>query len=201
MSTVGDIFNGWSGYQTSLLHAIEPLTAGQLVWQPAPGVRSLGGVIRHLSLGRINWLARISAPGIEEVCAQVPRWFTDSDGARHVVEDAVPSDDNQILTRWLKLSWSPLQRILEEWTIESLFQTYLHIFRGTRYEVSNQWTLWRILSHDMHHGGQIAMMLACQNIPAFELRGLGGHIVTPPLAPPCRDSQQPEPRLRAPKHP
>jgi hypothetical protein len=31
----------------------------------------------------------------------------------------------------------------------------------------------------MHHGGQIAMMLGLQGIEAFELRALGGHIVSP----------------------
>jgi uncharacterized damage-inducible protein DinB len=186
MSTLGAVFDGWYGYETSLLHAIEPLRAEQLAWRPAPGVRSLGEVVRHLSLGRINWLARMSATGIGEVCAEVPRWFTDADGARHVVEEAVSCEETGILTRWLELSWGPIQTILEEWTVEDLSQTYLHIFRGTRYQVSRQWTLWRILSHDLHHGGQIAMMLACQEIPAFELRGLGGHVVTPPLAAPPR---------------
>ena len=89
------------------------------------------------------------------------------------------SDERAILTHWLELSWDLIQRILEEWTVEDLFQTYHHTFRGTRYEVSNQWTLWRIMSHDVHHGGQIAMMLACQDIPAFELRAIGGHVVEP----------------------
>ena len=51
---------------------------------------------------------------------------------------------------------------------------------ATDYLVSRQWTVWRILSHDMHHGGQIAMMLAIQGIEAPELRTLGGHIVEPP---------------------
>lgn len=86
--------------------------------------------------------------------------------------------------KWLALSWEPIRRILEEWTVEHLSQTYLHKFRGTQYVVSNQWTLWRIMSHDVHHGGQIAMMLACQDTPAFELRALGGHIVEPQLAGP-----------------
>lgn len=185
MSALGDVFDGWYGYQTSLLHAVEPLTAEHLAWRPAPAVRSRGEVIRHVGLGRINWLARMDAPGVEEVCAEVPRWFTDGDGARHVVEEAVSCEKSGVLTRWLELSWAPIQRMLEEWSVEDLSQTYLHTFRGTRYEVSRQWTLWRILSHDLHHGGQIAMMLACQDVPAFELRGLGGHVVTPPVAPPA----------------
>ncbi|HEY2472872.1 MAG TPA: DinB family protein [Terracidiphilus sp.] len=183
MSKLGSIFEGWNGYQTSILHAIEPLTTEQLLWRPAPGVRSLGEIIRHLSLGRITWLSRMSAAGIEDVCHQVPRWYTDSDGARHVVEDSVGSDESEALSHWLALSWEPIHRVLEEWTVEDLFRTYRHKFRGTQYIVSNQWTLWRIMSHDLHHGGQIAMMLACQEIPAVELRALGGHVIAPPVAP------------------
>ena len=126
----------------------------------------------------------MNAPGIEDVCLQVARWYSDSDGARHVVEDSVRCDESGALTHWLELSWGPIQRILEEWTVQHLFQTYLHKFRGTQYNVSHQWTLWRIMSHDIHHGGQVAMMLACQDIPAFDLRALGGHIVAPPVAHP-----------------
>jgi uncharacterized damage-inducible protein DinB len=50
--------------------------------------------------------------------------------------------------------------------------------------ISRQWTIWRILSHDIHHGGQIALMLGMQGIEAFELSGLFGHITLPPLADP-----------------
>lgn len=184
MPTLAAIFDGWNGYQTSLLHAVEPLTSPQLQWRPAPKIRSLGEIVRHIGLGRINWLLRMGAPGIQDICTQLPQWYTDSDQARHVVEESLPSTDSQILTHWLELSWRPIQRILDEWTVEDLFQTYLHTFRGTRYQLSRQWTLWRILSHDTHHGGQVAIMLACQKIPAFELRGLGGHIISPPIAPP-----------------
>ena len=70
--------------------------------------------------------------------------------------------------------------MLDEWTVEDLFQTYPHRFRSTDYLVSRQWTVWRIMSHDVHHGGQPAMMLALQGIDAFELRDIGGHIIEPP---------------------
>jgi hypothetical protein len=50
--------------------------------------------------------------------------------------------------------------------------------------VSRQWTIWRILTHDVHHGGQLALMLGTQGIPVFELGDLFGHITLPPLAEP-----------------
>ncbi len=119
---------------------------------------------------------------MDAIASRVPRWYADGDGARHVVEEEVPCDQAPVLTEWLMLSWQSIQRMLGEWAVDDLFQTYPHRFRGTDYNVSRQWTVWRIMSHDIHHGGQLAMMLAMQGIEAFELRALGGHIITPALA-------------------
>jgi uncharacterized damage-inducible protein DinB len=176
------VFEGWEGYQQSLENAILPLGSSQLAWRPAPGFRSLGEVIRHLALGRITWLARINPPDIEAVAAQVPRWQDDGEGERHVDETAVACDSAEVLAHWLRLSWQPIEATLAAWSVDDLFQTYRHRYGGSVYAISRQWTLWRVLSHDQHHGGQIAMMLAMQGIPAHELRALGGHIVAPPAS-------------------
>jgi uncharacterized damage-inducible protein DinB len=184
MHKLREIYDGWDGYQTSLLHAITPLTAEQLRWRPSPDRRSLGELVRHISLGRVTWFARMKPPGMEEVAARVPKWHTDGDGSRHAVEKYLPADDPAVLSEWLALSWQPIQRVLDEWTIDDLFRTFPHRFRGTDYIVKNQWVIWRMISHDSHHGGQIAMMLAIQGIDAPELRLLGGHITEPARAVP-----------------
>jgi uncharacterized damage-inducible protein DinB len=182
MQTLRDIYEGWDGYQTSLLHAIEPLTAEQLRWRLSPDRRSVGELVRHISLGRITWFARIKPPGMDEVSTKIPKWYTDADGARHAVEKYVPSDDPTTLREWLALSWQPIERMLNEWTMDDLPRTFPHRFRGVDYAMKNQWVIWRMLSHDCHHGGQIAMMLAIQGIDAPELRLLGGHIIEPARA-------------------
>ena len=69
------LLDGWNGYQTSLLHAVSPLTKEQLAWQPAPDRRSVGELIRHISLGRITWLSRIGAPGVADIALRVPEPF------------------------------------------------------------------------------------------------------------------------------
>jgi uncharacterized damage-inducible protein DinB len=182
MHKLAQIFEGWNGYQTSLLHAVTPLMPEQLSWRPAADRRSAGELIRHIALGRIAWFSRMAAPGIDVIAQRVPHWHTDGDGSRHPVEESVPCGQAPLLAEWLTLSWEPIQRVLDEWTVDDLFRTYPHRFRGIDYNVSHQWTVWRIMSHDTHHGGQLAMMLAMQGIDAFELRGLGGHIITPPIA-------------------
>jgi uncharacterized damage-inducible protein DinB len=66
--------------------------------------------------------------------------------------------------------------------VADLAQTYQHTWNGDVYNISRQWTIWRILTHDVHHGGQIALMLGMQGIEVFELGDLFGHITLPPLA-------------------
>ena len=62
MTKLAHIFEGWNGYQISLLHAVSPLTAPQLAWRPAADRRSAGALIRHLTLGGITWFARLGVP-------------------------------------------------------------------------------------------------------------------------------------------
>ena len=55
-------------------------------------------------------------------------------------------------------------------------------WRGTTYSVSRQWTLWRMMAHDLHHGGELSTMLGTQGLKNFELGDLGGHITEPTVA-------------------
>ncbi len=118
MVKLNQLLEGWSGYQTSLLHAVAPLTPEQLSWRPAPERRSIGEIARHISMGRVTWLARMDAPGIAAVAERVPKWVAEDDGTRRPAEESVPCKDAPLLAKWLELSWQSIQRMLEEWTVE-----------------------------------------------------------------------------------
>jgi uncharacterized damage-inducible protein DinB len=177
------LFDGWSGYNTSLVHAITPLTPEQLAWRPAPPLQSVGEVARHISLARISWFRRMDAPGSTALVERINDWAQDGDGNYNIVEDAITiTEDAESLARWLNATWNMIEATLTTWTIADVKQTYRHTWNGQTYAVSRQWTLWRILSHDLHHGGELALLLGLQGIDAFELKDLFGHIVLPPLA-------------------
>ncbi len=178
------VFDGWQGHHTSLVNAIAPLTPEQLRWRPAAHLNSVGEMARHISLGRVTWLARMGAPGSAEVAALISQWESDDDGNRDIVESALPITDRaDELVRWMALTWQIIESTLQRWTTEDLALTYRHTWNGQTYLVSRQWTLWRVLTHDVHHGGELSLMLGLQGIEAFELSGLFGHITLPPLAP------------------
>jgi uncharacterized damage-inducible protein DinB len=88
------VYEGWEGHQTSLVHAIAPLTAEQLLWRPAAQLHSVGELARHISLGRIVWFLRMNAPGSAALAEQIDAWEVDGDGNRHIVESAHTDCDN-----------------------------------------------------------------------------------------------------------
>ncbi len=177
------LFDGWQGYNQSLIHAIQPLTPQQLAWRPTEKMNSVGELARHISLGRVTWFARMSAPGSQALVNQIAVWETDEDGNRDIVESEIHITDQPAeLVRWLEMSWGMIEETLITWTITDLDQSYSHVWNGSTYAPTRQWTIWRIMNHDLHHGGELSLMLGMQGIETFELGALFGHIVDPPLA-------------------
>ena len=168
--TLAMVFDGWQGYQVSLVKAIEPLTRESLSYRPAPGLRTVGEVVNHIAGGRGGWLLRIGEVSPERV-RPVEKW-NETDGAR---EDAAE------LVRRLEASWQLVEEKLKNWNVADLAQVYPLPYAGKRFAVSRQWVLWRIMAHDLHHGGEIALMLGEQGIAIPELGMEGGHIIAPPL--------------------
>ncbi len=166
------IFDGWDGYNASIARAVAPLTGAQLAWRPAAGLRSVGEVAGHLALGRVYWFSRMPAPGSLDLWEQV---------AALGGEGAVAGDKEAILG-WLEASWKMIAGTLAQWTAADLSRTFRHAYQGATYAVSYQWVIWRILTHDVHHGGELALMLGMQGLAVPELGDLFGHITVPPAA-------------------
>jgi hypothetical protein len=86
----------------------------------------------------------------------------------------------------LETSWQMIETTLTTWTVADLAQTYRRVRWGDGkvYVISRQWTVYRILSHDLHHGGELALMLGLQGIDNPDFGERGGHLTELPLADP-----------------
>ncbi|HEX6269496.1 MAG TPA: DinB family protein [Anaerolineales bacterium] len=176
------VYEGWGGYRQSIVKAVTPLAAEQLTWRPTAHLRSVGELVRHIALGPIDWFLRMGAPGSQEMARQIAAWTEDPHGNKYVVEESIAvTDQASELIKWLEISSQMIDQTLKTWTVEDLTKTYRHTWRGNTYAISRQWTIWRIMAHDLHHGGELVMMLGMQGLENFELGDLGGHIVEPPL--------------------
>jgi uncharacterized damage-inducible protein DinB len=146
----------------------------------------VGELVRHIALGRVNWFLRMNAPGSRELASQITAWEKDPHGNRYVIEaQVVGSEEATELIHWLQSSWQVIAQTLNSWAVDDLRKTYLHTWRGETYKVSYQWTIWRIMAHDIHHGGELSLMLGMQGITPFELGELGGHLIEPPRVDPA----------------
>jgi uncharacterized damage-inducible protein DinB len=176
------IFEGWAGYNASLIGALRRRTPMELAWRPKADMRSVGELVRHIALGRITWFLRMQAPGSIEAADAVSVWTTDEEGNRHAAEEALHITQYAgELIAWLERSWLMIDLTLSAWNADDLAVTFSYTWNGQQWAIPRQWTIFRILAHDIHHGGELSLMLGQQGIEAFELSALGGHIVMPPL--------------------
>lgn len=160
-------YSGWEDYQISLVRAIAPLTREQLLWRPAPHLRSVGEVAGHIIAGRVNWFHRILGAGSARFAERVAAWRP---------EDAIEEQAGE-LVRWLEATWVMIQDGLGRWTVAGLAETLdLPPYQGKKYALTRQWVVWRVLAHDLHHGGELAIMLGIQGIAIPELGDEGGHL-------------------------
>jgi uncharacterized damage-inducible protein DinB len=187
------VYDGWDSHQVALVRAVTPLTHEQLVWRPAPRLSSLGELVSHIALARLWWFYKMDAPGSAELAREMASWKggpvdAEDPAALQRWADALEKQEAAILAspaellRWLDTTWQMIATTLSTWTVADLAQTYRHIYQQQVRAVSRQWTIWRILSHDLHHGGQLALLLGLQGIDVPDLGDRGGHLTEPPLA-------------------
>jgi uncharacterized damage-inducible protein DinB len=187
------VYEGWDGHQLALARAIESLTPEQLAYRPRPDLRSVAELVSHISLGRVDWFHRMGAPGSGELARQFAPWEGEKANTEDIAqwrrwmeaigqqeEDTI--NDPARLRYWLEASWQMVETTLSQWTTDDLGTTYRHLYQGKMYAVSRQWTIWRIMAHDLHHGGQVALALGLQGIEIPDLGDQGGHLTELPLA-------------------
>jgi uncharacterized damage-inducible protein DinB len=177
MESLMQVLSGWDGYHRSLVSAIAPLTLENLRYRPVPDRRSVGEIAAHIAFGRLDWFHRMGAPGTAELVEQAKPWWQPWQEIKpEIGEDAAE------IARWLEATWQMIESNLTRWSVDDLGWSYRQPYGGKVYAVSRQWVVWRIMAHDIHHGGQLSILLAAQGIELEELGDNGGHIIEVPLA-------------------
>jgi uncharacterized damage-inducible protein DinB len=167
---LGFVLDGWDGYHQSLVAAVKPLTSAQLEFRGAAGMRSVEELVWHIADGRVDWFSRMDAPGASALAAKAE--------ARR--ENPPAKVDGTTLAEWLDETWQVIGGVLATWSLADLAETFRQPYQDKVFAVSRQWVVFRILLHDVHHGGQLSELLAMQGIEPVELTLLGGHITEPP---------------------
>ena len=155
--TLDIFYRSWHEYQETLKQAIAPLTAEQLALRAAPGLRSVGEIVAHVISSRVHWFGDFlgemsSMQGVESLLAR-DMW------------DAPPRTAHE-LVEGLDTSWRFMAELLNKWNSADMQHTFPFEVDGYHYDNSRSWVTWHILEHDLHHGGEISLMLGMYGLKA-----------------------------------
>ena len=159
-ATLATFYHEWHLYQENTKRLIGSLTEAQLALAAAPGQRSVGQLAAHIISGRLDWFAGFMDEAVDP--ALQARWDGNDPPAGTVAE----------LVAGLEVSRTLMADAIARWTQADMEQTYPIEWRGDHYDLTRAWVVWHILSHDLHHGGEISLTLGIHGHPASDIYGL-----------------------------
>ena len=157
-STLDVIYENWRGYDEKLRNCIAPLTAAQLLLQPAPRMWPLGQIVQHIISVRAGWFSG-TLQDDDELMRAYMLWGQRESPDRSAAE----------LIRGLAETWTFIEGRLQRWTPADCAQTFPDEWDGQIYQVSRSWVIYHVLEHDLHHGGEVSLILGMHGLPGLDL--------------------------------
>ncbi len=157
-STLDVIYENWRTYNDKLRDAIAPLTDEQLRLQPAPGMWPLGQILQHIVSVRAGWFSGTLQDDNEAMTAYM-EWGQYDSPARSAAE----------LARGLDETWAFIESRLRRWTEDDRAVTFPDEWEGVVSHVSRSWVIYHVLEHDLHHGGEVSLLLGMNKLPGPDI--------------------------------
>ena len=156
-STLDVIYENWQGYNKKLCSCIAPLTNEQLLLQPAAHMWPVGQMVQHIISVRAGWFSGTLQDNDERM-NQYMWWGQRESPARSAAE----------LVQGLEETWAFIAARLQRWTPADCAQTFPDEWDGQVYEVTRSWVIYHVLEHDLHHGGELSLILGMHGLQAVD---------------------------------
>ncbi len=153
---IAPFYAGWQLANRALVEAVAPLSVDELQL----AIRSewpIWASASHIAGARVYWLGHVfGEPGVETTPFHDPAvgWEDDLAHPRGASE----------LVEALDSSWRIVERCLQTWTPESLSETARRIRAGQVQIHTRQSVLWRLITHDAFHAGEISLILGAHGL-------------------------------------
>lgn len=158
-------YQGWATYQRMLASVVAPLSHDQLALAAAPGKWSVGRTVQHIVANRVWWFQLWMGEGEPELASYLP-W--DPGGSTEP-----PSIGAAELVAGLAATWAMVESALARWTVTDLDESFpapkvLSLEEQEMFgEATRGWMIWHVLEHEIHHGGEVSLVLGVNGLPGI----------------------------------
>ena len=164
---------GWANHDRLLLDMIRGLSPEQLGLRPAPGLWAVWQLAGHVAGNRAHWFHDVLGEGDP---ALRDRFRVETTTVPDLpIEDAGWEDDERRprdaaeLVDGLTRTWAMIDQCLGRWTDEALAAEFArHRPSGVR-SYSRGWVVWHVAEHDVHHSGEMSLILGMHGVPGLDM--------------------------------
>jgi uncharacterized damage-inducible protein DinB len=157
-STLDVIYKNWKIYHEKLRDCIAPLTDQQLSVQPAARMWPLEQIVQHIISVRAGWFSGTLQEN-DEAMSEYMSWGQRNSPSRSAIE----------LTHGLDETWAFIEACLQRWTPDDCAKTFPDEWGGQKYDVSRSWVMYHVMEHDLHHGGEVSLILGMNGLQGPDL--------------------------------
>ena len=158
ISTLAVIYENWQIYQKKLRDCIAPLTSEQLLPQPAAHMWPLGQIAQHIISVRAGWFSGTLQDDDKAMTAYM-EWGQRESPDRSAAE----------LAHGLDETWAFIEARLQRWTADDCTKTFPDEWNGQVWQVSRSWVIYHVMEHDLHHGGEVSLLLGMNGLQTLDL--------------------------------
>ncbi|HET7421329.1 MAG TPA: DinB family protein [Candidatus Dormibacteraeota bacterium] len=147
-----DFYSGWAKHNELLVRALSPLDEKQLEWTPGANLWPVRRLANHIVAARAWWFGGWMGEDPDTLTPLID--YDDESGA--------DERDAATICQALDASWKSLESSLGKWTdadLDQQFQRPRPNQMGQRPWWSRRGIVWHVAEHDVHHGGEISLIL------------------------------------------
>lgn len=149
--TVREFFKHWDEVRANLFRALDLLKDDQLDFVPREGLWSLGKVARHIANAEEGWFRYV-------IAREHDQWPTAYPAADYPTVESVKTLLSDVHARTLAY--------LDTMSLDDLEKT---ITAPSGDEFSLYWIIWHVIDHELHHRGEIYLMLGLLGLEAPDI--------------------------------
>jgi len=158
--TLTTFYTYWKEYQGHIKGALAPLTTEQLELRAAPHLRSIGENALHIIGCRVYWFTNFLGEDGDSETKVYAGW----NEVALKLQAPIPTTDE--LAQAFDRTWQFMADCLARWSPADMHQTFPDDWDGKQVDLSRAWVVWHVMEHDLHHGGELSLILGIHGIPA-----------------------------------